>query len=225
MISKAEKRLHLTTKRASISAEGAYTAEALARKQQFFELSPPFGVKNVPLDTLIDIDESSWTLEKTNRHYGKAYRGIRVKDFGQYHAYEKVTLVLAIGGDGRFLHVRLSRASGTTVAIFYEFLSSLIDRIPNGRTITFLWDNLKTHLNKNYIDTLVQNSGHNVIPRPPYSPELAPIELIFNQIEHRLATENYNINSLQDLTNGIQDILKNLHGIRECFIHCGYRNQ
>ena len=117
--------------------------------------------------------------------------------------------------------------SGTTAALFLQFIDALLLRLPMavvgvpGRI--FLWDNLRSHYN-GIVNHRIYAAGHSIIPRPPYSPVYGPIEYIFNHIEGSLQQRMYQVRNVANLRRHIYDIVSKITAahIRNTFLHCGY---
>ena len=81
-IIRAEKRLDMTLKRGSTTANQALTRQNRQRRFVFWNLQPMGlispGIRGVPLLAFIDIDECAMFLEMVNRSYGKAYIGLPI---------------------------------------------------------------------------------------------------------------------------------------------------
>ena len=129
-------------------------------------------------------------------------------------------LLLAICGDGSFKYGRITSTS-TDISVFYDYVKGLLGVLPPGRRFVFMWDNVSCH-NHPHIFSIIHAAGHLVVPRPPYSPELAPIELVFNTFETELENEHYFVNSENEFVNHLQIIVGSQQGFEIYFHHCGY---
>jgi transposase len=75
----------------------------------------------------------------------------------------------------------------TTADVFADFVrDDLLPRLPFGVQRTVLWDNLAAHSTNNTASDLLDGKGHRVVPRPSYSPDMAPIESAFSKIKYLL---------------------------------------
>jgi len=172
------------------------------------------------LDELVDYDEAGFGIGVVNRNTGKAFTGVLIRDPGLYGHFEKYTLQLAVGSN-RLIHARFRKKSGTTAEDVTEFMQTLLPRLGNQRH-TVLMDNLNSHFSdatQNAFDQTV----HRLLPRPAYCPQFAPIEFFFNQIEQALQKRMYQIKDEFQLIAAVHTIVGNLQGVRETFLHCGYR--
>ena len=58
----------------------------------------PAGVRNIPREEWIDLDEAGIFVETANRLSGKTIIGVRAREEGPYNHSEKFTLTMAISG-------------------------------------------------------------------------------------------------------------------------------
>ena len=65
----------------------------------YWNLPYPYGIADIRVADLIDLDECGVYVETADKHIGKAYVGSRVCRGGNYHHLEKWTLLLAVSGD------------------------------------------------------------------------------------------------------------------------------
>lgn len=84
-ISKREKELGFTRKRATTEAYQAELPINRAKCYQFWHMAYPYGVVGTPRRFLIDSDECGVWLERTNRTGGKAVCGVAVREAGKYY--------------------------------------------------------------------------------------------------------------------------------------------
>ena len=90
------KELGLVRKVGSTEARQASLPINLFKREQFWQMPPPFGVNGCERRRLIDIDKCGIELNRTNRKYGRTYSGIRVVKPGHYSCDTKLTLLLAV---------------------------------------------------------------------------------------------------------------------------------
>ena len=222
-ISKREKELGLTRKKGSTTAFQAFTPINLARRQNFWHMAYPIGVRGTPRAQLIDIDECGMWLEKKQRAFGKALHNVRVRAPGVYGHGEKWTLIMGIDCADR-VWVRLAKASGTTTAIFNNFVLNTIladPAVAASAPRTLMWDNLSAHKSAVVFNT-VTFAGHRVLLRPPYHPVDGPIGYVFNQLQNQLTLRAGEITDDLSFSNLVQNIIANLQGFDATFVHCGY---
>ena len=113
--------------------------------------------------------------------------------------------------------------STTNSEIFNHYLIKMNDWINKNKLfgyskVIILLNNWPYHKSKRTIDK-IKNINLNLMFLPPYSPSLAPIELIFGLIKQRLCKQlvgaKLNLNS-KDVPKKIFDVIKNID--RQCVI-------
>lgn len=206
----------------STTAYQALTPYNVRRREIFWNLPLPLGIRDVPVESIIDVDEASVAVEKANRVIGKALCGIRVKQIGNYSRGTKITLILAIGANN-FKFLRISNDPGTTHLTFYEFVEEMIRTVRPGIRLVLLWDNLNSHFSDALI-RLIYEAGHVMVARPAYYPVDGPIEYMFNYIENQLALRQYTIRNSDDIIQNIISIVTNITAemIDNTFRNVGY---
>jgi len=216
-----EKRVGFTRKVSSTTASQAVSLGNIRRTATFWNSPPPAGVFNVNRYILVDSDEAGIHLESCNRSMGKAFSGVSVNEIGFYSHSQKWTIIASIGADN-FKNFFIHQTPGTTKEIFRDYIRSTLQLIPQGAPRrVFMWDNLKSHFDDE-LANLIYAQGHGIVPRPPYSPALGPIEYIFNDLEIGLRRNLYRIQSQCDLVNCAREVFLSLRGFDETFKHCGY---
>ena len=169
----------------------------------------PYGIADVPADTMIDIDEAGVSLETANRGYGKAHIATRVRQVGLYGHSDKFTILLAISGRpgplDRFM--LLEKRPGTDVHTFAAFVANIINQIgqgtPNNQRC-FTFDNLSAHKHPLVLQLIV-GSGHRYALRAPYYLVDGPIGYIFNVVQNYLRIRMYKIHNDEDLVRMIHE--------------------
>ena len=242
-VSRRKKDLNITRKRASTEAYQAYTPRNQLKFEIFWSDPPPRGVAGVPRRRLADIDECGIELLRANKKYGCAVKGVRVSKPGNYSRSTNVTVILGIepgdpripaGSRGslenprRWLKVNVGKT--TTSDVFHKFMEYLMEDfdnnpIPNiqNEGKVFLWDNLSAHLTPQIHNSVgARQAGHEIVPRPPYRPWIAPIEFIFCQLACELRKRCHRIKTNLDLVHEIHNIVSELKGFNATFEHCGY---
>ena len=235
--------LGLTKKVGSTEAKQASLPVNLFKREQFWNMAPPFGVHGCERRRLIDVDECGIELQRTNRKYGHCKSGIRVVKPGHYSRDTKLTVILAVeaGDPGlqpevqgsttnprRWLRIMIK--GGTTTMDFNEFLRYICTSIENNppegvvgnNSRIFLWDNLSSHCSPIIHQTVEGDFGHLIIRRPPYKPSDAPIEYIFCSLVQELQNRTFNTNNLVELIQSIQNVVANLSGFDNTFNKLGY---
>ena len=83
-ISEAEKRLDLTKKRGSTPAYQALLPINRLKREQFWGMAYPFGIGDIRIEDMIDLDEMGEYPEDTTRSIGKSPTSLRVREAGVY---------------------------------------------------------------------------------------------------------------------------------------------
>jgi hypothetical protein len=238
-ISKALKRLGMTRKRGSTVANQAFTPQNLMRRFHFWTSNFPAGIANIPRRYLIDVDECGLELRDASSTYGHAVKELRVVKKGNYSRDVKLTVILAIeagdpaipaGQDGSIEYprrwIKVSALAGTNAETFHSFIMDDVIGTFEAEGIhhrrTFMWDNLGAHLAGPLYDD-VWEQGHQCIARPPYRPEDAPIEFIFQQLSAEIRRKWSVIHNQNDLLREIHTVAATrLFGFDNTFEACGY---
>jgi hypothetical protein len=145
-ISVGENRIGLTRKTGSTTAHQAYLPINILKRWMYWNLPYPFGIADIRVEDLIDLDECGLFVETADRSIGKAFVGKRVKQEGNYQKSEKWTLLLAIAGSAaaeRWGDMWLE--GGTTGNRMITFIQRVLDDIGPGnhaRRRCFIMDNL-----------------------------------------------------------------------------------
>jgi len=181
-ISRWLKELHITRKRVCRRNREAQRPQVQRARIQFLER-----VRALDHDRILNLDECSWNLNSTPSH-GYAPRGQRAIATRPAARGQRYSLILVIGSVG-VVAWRLLPGS-VTGNTFQHYLSDAC--LP--RESSLVMDNASTHhashsLRRCGLPTVAETlAGKHVEPLylPPYSPELAPVELIFNTMRTRV---------------------------------------
>jgi len=84
-LSRAEQLLELESVRASTTADDAFLPINLRKRDNYWNVQPPFGMVGVQTDDIIDLDECGLFVELTKCRYGKVFRGTRATQNGPYN--------------------------------------------------------------------------------------------------------------------------------------------
>ncbi len=145
-ITEAEKRIGLTRKAGSTTAHQAYLPINLQKRWMYWNLPYPYGIADIRVEDLIDLDECGLFVETADKKIGKAYVGNRVRQEGNYQKSEKWTLLLAIAGSTAAERwVKMWLQGGTTGDKMIEFIQEILDDIgvaTAARRRCFILDNL-----------------------------------------------------------------------------------
>ena len=97
-------------------------------------------------------------------------------------SWESVTLIATLGLEGA--RAPLAFPGATNEAAFREYVESiLVPELRRGDVVVF--DNLAAHL-KPAVAEAIERAGARVLPLPPYSPDLTPIEAMFSKVKEFL---------------------------------------
>ena len=226
-ITEAEKRLGLTKKRGSTTAFQALMPINRWKREQYWTMAYPFGIADIRIQDMIDLDEMGEYPEDTNRSIGKSPTFLRVREAGTYSRCDKATLLLAVSGDpnGRRWK-RIWNEGGTTVEVMVEFIGEILETLPHGdegRRYCFTMDNLTSHHHAR-IRNMIEAAGHRLAFRAPYWAVDGPIEYVFNTIQNMLTINMHRIKNVFDLVHELNNAVASLpqDTIYRYFEHCGF---
>ena len=225
---RAEKLLGLTRKAASTTADQAYTAANLMKRDLYWSEPPPVGVAGVETRDMIDLDEAGYKLEHQNRSFGKCVTALRVDQRGVYMRGRKLTVLLAISGDP-VLAMRWWRCwtdGGTTLERFQDFMELILGDLhqnpqTTGRSFVFTMDNLNVHKHAAIVN-MIAGAGHRLVYRAPYWPVDGAIEYVFNTIQTRLKVFFDQLTTTPELENRINLIIGSIPSFHRYFLHVGF---
>lgn len=176
--------------------------------------------------TYFNVDESGWHLNRCGK-YGWAPRGKRVVVWRPVARGQRFTLVLVVGiaYDTKLSAEGTHAGSGVvawqlvagsmTGLLFQQFVSSL--SLPRGSHLVM--DNARIHhavqsltrLGVPSIRATLDMQGVQPVYLPPYSPDLAPVELIFNRM--RTFVDQREPRTEGQLRDAIQEFAANLTSV------------
>jgi transposase len=139
---------------------------------------------SIPAERLVFLDESA-VLTKLVRNHAWSARGERALGTAPCGAWERVTILGAIGLDGML--AAMSIPAATDGEVFHAYLEQvLLPELRQGRPDAVLvMDNLNAH-KAAAVRTLLDNTGLAYRYLPPYSPDLNPIELAWAKMKSHL---------------------------------------
>lgn len=239
-ITQGLRKLNMTRKKASTTAYQAFTKRNLYLYDCFRNFTFPAGVKDVFRRRLCDADEMALTIGDAGLAYGHAVKGLRVRKSGNYgRGRQKITIIMIIEpGDPALpssvegsierprIWYRVSTDKGTSTEAYksfldHHFLNQLRDDEPSR---VMMHDNLSSHKSECIYQTM-QRAGHNVICRPPYRPDIAPIEWAFDQLACSIRKRWYLIHNETDLIKQIRLVIDKrigMGGFDKLFQNCKY---
>ena len=163
------------------------------------------------------LDESGAKTNMT-RLRGRARGGERCVDYAPNGHWMTTTMIGALRSDGTTACMTVDGA--TTGEVFRAYVEHVLAPTLRPGDIVIL-DNLSAHKNADAI-RLIEEAGAYVMPLPPYSPDLNPIEKMWSKIKECL--RNAKARSQQTLDEAIAYALttvtaEDAHG---WFTSCGY---
>ena len=225
-LSRAKKKLDLTTVAASTTANAAYLPINMEKQMMYWAGAYPHGIANVEIDDLINIDEMWLFLQSTNRKFGKTLRGLHADQNRVYNWGLKMDFLAGVCGD-RVDPMRWSMdwiGEGTTVEIFLGFMTIIVDdlgeRYP-GRSFCFTMNNLNVHKNPVVVNHVL-NARHQLVFQTPYYTVDDVIENIFNTIHTGLLSYYNTVSTMDELSNAAALIFGNIPTFYPYFTHVGF---
>jgi transposase len=172
---RALEKLQLSRKKKVLHADEQEGPEVQQKRQEFRE-----GLADLDPYRLVFVDESGANTAMT-RTYGRAPVGERVYGTAPGH-WETITLTCGL------------RLSGVTAAMVFEGATNtgtfesyveqvLVPELRPGDVV--IWDNLQAHQSEDAVEA-VEGTGARVVPLPPWSPDLTPIEEMFSKVKDAL---------------------------------------
>jgi len=240
--------LNITRKRVSKEAYDAFSPLALQKLRWFRTLPPPLGVSGIDIWKMIDFDETGFYLSDCGSRYGRSYSCLRVRVPAHYTRSQRKVNVLAgveagnpnlpANMDGsiqrprRWVKVTFENCNQFNFGTFCNEVCSDIEQnpVPGGydNERVFMWDGLSTHNTPYVIQTIQGRASHNifhVVTRPPYRPNIAPIEYIFCELACELDKRIKRNWTVWDLRDNIIEIMNTIGfdgKFNNTFNHCGY---
>src|SRR3954464_9044668 len=171
-ISRALSQLGLPRKKKVPRAAEQDSPEVRERRREFCE-----GPAGIDPRRLVFVDECGANTAMTRR-YGRAPAGQRVYADTPGH-WESIALTCGMRLAGAI--AGLSFPGATNASTFETYVEDVL--VPELRPDdVVIWDNLKPHQSEEAIEA-VESAGAEVVPLPPYSPDLTPIEEMFSEVK------------------------------------------
>jgi transposase len=175
------------------------------------------GLKDVPVERLVFIDESGAKTNMTRTH-GRAPRGVRVIDPVPAGHWATTTMISAIRTSGPFAPALVRGATDTDVFLAYVE-HALVPGLTAGDVV--ILDNLPPHKSPR-VRELIEAVGARVLYLPPYSPDYNPIENMWSKVkQHLRSAAARTFEALQEAVwSGLDRVTPG-----DCvgfFRHCGY---
>ena len=171
-ISRALRKLKLPRKKKVLHAQEQDNPEVQEQRREFCaELA------GVDPQRLVFVDECGANTAMTRTH-GRAPVGQHVSASTPGH-WESITLTCGLRLSG--VTATLAFPGATNTEMFESYVKDvLVPELKPGDVV--VWDNLKPHQSEEAVEA-VEAAGARVIPLPPYSPDLTPIEEMFSKVK------------------------------------------
>jgi transposase len=172
-ICRALSRLGLPRKKKVPRAAEQDSPEVQEQRREFCE-----ELAGIDPRRLVFVDECGANTAMT-RTYARAPAGERVYSDAPGH-WESVALTCGMRLSGPTAALAFAGAMNT--AMFEEYVEGvLVPELRPGDVV--IWDNLQPHRSEEAIEA-VEAAGARVVPLPPYSPDLTPIEEMFSKVKN-----------------------------------------
>lgn len=151
--------------------------------------------------------------------YARAPRGIRAYSAIPFNPGENITLTLGLSLQG--VVAPLAVPGATDGALFREYVERvLVPELRPGNVVIF--DNVSAHKVAG-VQEAIEAAGARVLPLPPYSPDLSPVENCGSKVKTAIRADSPRTRS--DLYDAMGSALRKVTpaDVRAWFIHCGYR--
>jgi transposase len=169
------RKLKITRKEKSLHAQQRDTPR-VRRKRRAFRTT----IAGLPVRRLVFVDETGATTAMI-RTYGRAPRGQRVK--GSIPGrWTTVTLIAGLRLAG--VVAPLAFVGAVDTATFEGYVKgALVPQLRRGDVV--IWDDLKPHQAAE-ARRAVEGAGATLVPLPPWSPDLTPIEGMYSKVKEFL---------------------------------------
>jgi transposase len=172
-ISRALARLGLPRKKKVPRAAEQGSPDVQERRREFCE-----ELAGVDPRRLVFVDECGANTAMT-RIYGRAPAGQRVYTDAPGR-WDSVTMTCGVRLGGPM--AALAFPGATTAFKFEDYVAEvLVPELRRGDVV--IWDNVKPHQSEEAIEA-VESAGARVVPLPPYSPDLSPIEEMISKVKN-----------------------------------------
>jgi transposase len=165
----------ITRKKKTEHAEERDRPDVQQEREWFREQAEP-----IEPGRFVFVDETGVTTAMTPG-YGRAPSGERVVDPAPA-SWESMTVIAALGLDGVRAPLAISGSSNAETFLAYVE-QVLVPALRKGDVVVF--DNLASHFTPG-VQEAIKRVGATVLPLPPYSPDLNPIEEMFSKFKEFL---------------------------------------
>jgi transposase len=195
---RALNKLGITRKKKTVHAAEQDRPDVQAKRRSFRRTIQPIEPKR-----LVFVDETGVTTAMTPTH-GRAPRGERVIASAPA-SWESVTVIAALGLEG--VAAPLAVPGSSNAATFLAYVEQvLVPALRPGDGVVF--DNLASHFTPGVTEA-IEKVGARVLPLPPYSPDLNPIEEMFSKFKELLRRAAARTRA--HLTEAIGEALRQVH--------------
>jgi transposase len=174
---RALRKLKITRKKKTFAADERQRPDVQRQRREFQQ-----EVTALDPRRLVFVDEMGATTAMA-RQYGRAPQGERVPG-SVPGSWDSMTLISGMRLGGVVAPFAFPGATDTDALQTYVE-GALVPQLSPGDVV--IWDNLKPHKNPGVIEA-VEQSGARVLPAPPWSPDLTPIEKMFSKVKGVLRT-------------------------------------
>jgi transposase len=169
------RKLHISRKKKVLHAQERDTPRVKRKRRSFRRRLAEVAPKR-----LVFVDETGADTAMTRR-YGRAPIGQRVEGAVPGH-WQSVTLVTGLRLSGVVSPMAFPGAMDTPN--FESYVEQIL--VPELRPKdVVVWDNLKPHQGAE-ARRLIEQAGAELVPLPPYSPDLSPIEKMYSKVKEAL---------------------------------------
>ena len=174
-ISRALRKLKLPRKKKVLHAQEQDNPEVQEQRREFCaELA------GVDPQRLVFVDECGANTAMTRTH-GRAPVGQRVSASTPGH-WESITLTCGLRLSG--VTATLAFPGATNTEMFESYVKDvLVPELKPGDVV--VWDNLKPHQSEEAVEA-VEGAGARVVPLPPWSPDMTPIEEMVSKVKNAM---------------------------------------
>jgi transposase len=206
------KHLKITWKKKTLCAAEQHREDVVAEREEWKGFQEAIDVTKI-----VFIDET-WTKTNMTPLYGRAEIGKRVIDYVPHGHWKTTTFMAALRHDG--LTAPMVVDGAINGALFLAYVEQiLIPTLQAGDIVVF--DNLSSHKVPG-VKEAIESVGAKVIPLPPYSPDLNPIEMVFSKL--KTLVRKLKVRKVEDLWRKLGELC-DVFSPEEClnyFKHAGY---
>ena len=233
-----------------IQSHKAYTPTNVLKHELFWSSPPRIGIAGIRRFRLTDSDEASFSLVKIESKKGYSFKAFRCSDRGHYsRGSGSVNLIMTVEPGNPYLppHVRGSvqnprkwwrvTKGSMNQFVFSQYIEEVCSDIEQNpvdggydEEKYFMWDNLSVHKTAMVTAALELRERREQfkfcpICRPPYRPDIAPIEYIFGEITmilSRKCAKDWDDDRLADEVHNACMVVGCNGNLDRTYQHCGF---